>query len=29
MQDCVKGKEGSKDSEAAMKEAMELFLSLA
>lgn len=29
MQDCIKGKEGSEDSEAAMKEAMELFLSLA
>ncbi len=29
MQDCIKEKEGSEDSEAAMKEAMELFLSLA
>lgn len=29
MQDCVKGKSGSKDPEAAMKEAMELFLTLA
>lgn len=29
MQDCVKGKEGSKDPEAAMEEAMKLFLTLA
>ncbi|MHB9037700.1 MAG: metal-sensitive transcriptional regulator [Armatimonadota bacterium] len=29
MQDCVKGGEGSRDPQASMKEAMELFLALA